>query len=114
MFWEFDLGHSSLSSKFHGDVGFADVYCSEFSVQLSVFVDDWGNVFSLEVVDEVFIGIGGFFSNVFLGEEVGMGWGSGCFSLYNLICSVVIWSSVCVVLDIDCSFGPVYYRVDFL
>ena len=32
-------------------------------------------VFSLEVVDEVFIGVDGFFSDILLGEEVGMGWG---------------------------------------
>ena len=60
-------------------------------------------VFSLEVVDEVFIGVDGFFSDILLGEEVGMGWGSGHVSLYYFVFSVVIRGFVCVVRDIDCS-----------
>ena len=43
-----------------------------------------------------------------------MGRGSGCVSLYDLICSIVVRGSVCVVWDVDRSFGPVDFRVDFL
>ena len=68
----------------------------------------------MEVVDEVFIGVDGFFSNVLPGEEVSVGWGGGCFSLYDFICSVVIRGSVCVVWDVDRSFGPVDLGVVFL
>ena len=68
----------------------------------------------MEIVDEVFIGVGGFFPDVFLGEKVGVGQGSGCVSLYDLICSIVVWGSVCVVWDVDRSFSPVDFRVDFL
>ena len=68
----------------------------------------------MEVVDEVFIGVGGFFSDVFLGEEIGMGWGSGCVSWYDFVCSIVVRGFVCVIWDVDCPFGPVDLRVDFL
>ena len=112
-FWEFDLSHSCFSSQLSGYVGFADVYCSEFPIQLLEFVDGGGYVFSLEVVDEVFIGIDGFVSDVLLGEEVGMGWGCGCASLYDLICPIVVWGSVCVVWDIDCPLCPVDCGVNF-
>ena len=111
--WEFDFHHSRFSGKFCGDGGFADSYCSESSIQLSEFVDGWGYVFSLEVVDEVFIGVNGFFSDVLLGEEVGVGWSGGCFSLYDVILLFVIGGSVCVVWNIDYSFNPVDCRVDF-
>ena len=33
----------------------------------------------MEIVDEVFISVDGFFSDVLLGEEVGVGWSGGCF-----------------------------------
>ena len=68
----------------------------------------------MEVVDEVFIGVEGFLSDVLLWEEVGMGWSCSCVSLYNFVCSVVFRGSVCVVWDVDCSFGPVDLGVDFL
>ena len=89
------------------------MYCSEFSIQLPEFVDGWCYVSSLEVVDEIFIGIDGFFSDVLLVEEVGMGWSSGCVSLYNFILSIVVWGPVCVVWDVDRSFSPVDFGVDF-
>ena len=89
------------------------MYCSEFSIQLFKFVDGWCYVFSLEVVDEVFIRVGGFVSDILLGEEVGMGWGSGCVSLYNLIFSIVVRGSIHVVWDVDHSFGPVDFGIDF-
>ena len=111
--WEFDFHHSHFSGKFCGDGGFADSFCSESSIQLSEFVGGWCCVFSLEVVDEVFIGINGFFSDVLLGEEFRMGWGGGCVSLYNLVLLIVVWGSVSVVWDVDHPFGPVYFRVDF-
>ena len=41
-----------------------------------------------------------------------MGWGSGCVSLYNLVLLNVVQGSVCAVLDVDHSFGPVDYGVD--
>ena len=88
------------------------MYCSEFSIQLLEFVDGWCYVFALEIVDEVFIGIEGFFSDVFFGEEVGMGWSGGCFSLYNLVLLIVIRGFVCVVWDLDCLLGPVDSGVD--
>ena len=68
----------------------------------------------MEVVDEVFVGVDGSFPNILLGNEVGMGWGSGRISLYDPISSIVVWGSVCVIWDVDCSFGPVDFRVDFL
>ena len=43
-----------------------------------------------------------------------MGWGGGCVSLYDFICSVVIWGSICVIWDVDRSFGPIDLGVDFL
>ena len=67
----------------------------------------------MEVVDEVFISIGGFFPDVFLGEEVGVGWGGGCVSLYNFVCLIVVWGSVGVIWDVDCSSSPVDLGVDF-
>ena len=67
----------------------------------------------MKVVDEVFIGVEGFFPNIFFGKEVGVGWGGGCVSLYDFVGSVVVWGSVCVVWDVDRSFGPVDFRVDF-
>ena len=67
----------------------------------------------MEVVDEVFISIGGFFPDVPLGKEVGVGRGGGCISLYDLVCSIVVWGSICVVWDVDCSFSPIYLGVDF-
>ena len=67
----------------------------------------------MEVVDEVFIGVDGFFSDVLLGEEVGVGWGGGCVSLYDFVCLVVVWGSIRVVWDVDCSFSPIYFGVDF-
>ena len=48
----------------------------------------------MEVVDEVFVGVEGFFSDILLREEVGMGRGSGCVSLYDFVCSVVVRGSV--------------------
>ena len=80
---------------------------------LSEFVGDWVYTFSLEKIDEVFIRVGGFFPDVFLWEEVGMCRVDGCFSLYNLVFSIVVRGSVCVVQDINCSSCPVNYRVDF-
>ena len=112
-FWEFDLCHSCFSSKFSGNGGSADLYCSEISIQLFEFVDGWCCVFSLEVVDEVFISVDGFFSDVLLGKEVGMGWGGGHVSLYYFVLLIVVQGPVCVVWDVDCPFSPVDYRVDF-
>ena len=111
-FWEFDFHHTCLSSKFSGNGGFADLYCGEFSIQLLEFVDGGCYVFSLEVVNEVFISIDRFFSDILLWEEVGMCWGSGCISLYNLVFSIVVQGSVCVIWDVDHSFGPVDCGVD--
>ena len=68
----------------------------------------------MEVVDEVFIGVDGFFSMVFFGEEVGMGWGGGCVSLYDFVGSIVVRGSVHVIWDVDRSFGPIDLGVDFL
>ena len=68
----------------------------------------------MEVVDEVFVGIGRFFPDVLPGEEVGVGWGSGCVSLYDPVCLVVVWGSVHVVWYVDHLFGPVDFEVDFL
>ena len=113
-FWEFDLCHSCFPGKFCGDGGFVNRYCGEFSTQLLEFVGGWCYAFSLEVVDEVFIGIGGFFPDVFFRKEVGVGWGCGRVSLHDLVCSIVVQGSVCVVWDVDHSFGPVDIRVDFL
>ena len=68
----------------------------------------------MEVVDEVFIRVDGLFPDVFFGKEVGVGRGGGCVFLYYFVCPVVVWGSVCVVRDIDRSFGPVDCRVYFL
>ena len=111
-FWEFDLCHSCFSSKFSGNGGLADLYCSEVSIQHFEFVDGQCCVFSVEVIDEVFIGIGGFFPDILLWEEVGMGWGCGHISLYNLIFLIVVWGSACVVWDVDCLFSPVDHGVN--
>ena len=113
-FWEFDLRHSSLSGEFCGDGGFVYRYCSEFSIQLLEFVNGWCYVLSVKVVDEVFVGVERFLPDVLLQEEVGMGRSCGCVSLYDFICSVVIRGSVCVIWDIDRSFGPIDLGVDFL
>ena len=51
----------------------------------------------MEIVDEVFIGVGGFFPDVLFWEEVGVGWGGGCIPLYNFVCSIVVQGSICVV-----------------
>ena len=67
----------------------------------------------MEVVDEIFIGIDGFLSNIFPGEEVSVCWGGGCVSLYDFICLVVVRGSVCVIWDVDCLFSPVDLGVDF-
>ena len=67
----------------------------------------------MEVVDEVFIGVGGFFPDILLWEEVGMGQGGGCISLYDFVCSIVVRGSVCVIWDINRSFGPIDLGVDF-
>ena len=61
----------------------------------------------MEVVDEVFVRVEGFFSDILLWEEVGVGWGCVCVSLYDFVCSVVVRGSVCVVWDVDCLFGPI-------
>ena len=68
----------------------------------------------MEEVDEVFIGVEGFFPNVLLWEEVGMGRCCGRVSLYDFVRSVVFWGSVCVIGDVDRSFGPIDLGVDFL
>ena len=68
----------------------------------------------MEEVDEVFVGVEGFFSNILLREEVGVGRGCGCVSLYDFVRSIVVWGFVCVVWDVDRSFGPVDLGVDFL
>ena len=112
--WEFDLGHSCFPSEFCGNGGFVNRYCREFSIQRFEFVDGWCYVFSMEVVDGIFINVGGFFPDIFFGKEVGVGRGGGCIPLYYFICSIVVWGSVCVVWDVDRSFGPVDFRVDFL
>ena len=112
-FWEFDFCHSCFSSKFGGYGGFADLHCSEFSIQFLEFVDGWCYVFFLKVVDEIFISINGFFSDILPGEKIGMGWGGGCVSLYNLVFSIVVQGSIHVVWDVDCLFGPIYFGVDF-
>ena len=67
----------------------------------------------MEVVDEVFISVEGFFSDILFWEEVGVGRGCGCVSLYDFIRSVVVRGSVCVIWDVDRPFGPVDLGVDF-
>ena len=67
----------------------------------------------MEVVDEVLVGVKGFLPDILLWEEVGVGWGSGCVSLYDLICSIVFRGSICVIWDVDRSFGPIDLGVDF-
>ena len=42
-----------------------------------------------------------------------MGQGSGCVSLYDFVRSILVWGSVCVVWDVDRSFGPIDLGVDF-
>ena len=68
----------------------------------------------MEVIDEVFVGVEGFFPSIFFGEKVGMGRGGGCVSLYDFVRSVVVRGSVCVIWDVDRSFGPIDLGVDFL
>ena len=67
----------------------------------------------MEVVDEGFVRVQGFFPDVFFRKEVGVGWSCGCVSLYNFIRPIVVWGSVCVVWDVDRSFGPIDLGVDF-
>ena len=67
----------------------------------------------MEVVDEVFVGVEGFLPDILFREEVGVGWSCGCVSLYDFVCSVVVRGSVCVIWDVDHSFGPVDLGVDF-
>ena len=67
----------------------------------------------MKVVDEVFIGIGGFFPDILLGKEVGMGQGGGCISLYDLIRLIVVRGSICVVWDVNRSFSPIDLGIDF-
>ena len=67
----------------------------------------------MEVVDEVFIGVHGFFPDVFFWKEVGVGQGCGCVPLYDFVCSIVVWGSVCVVWDVDRLFSPIDLGVDF-
>ena len=43
-----------------------------------------------------------------------MSWGCGCVPLYDFIGLIVVWGSVCVIWDVDCSFGPIDLGVDFL
>ena len=68
----------------------------------------------MEVVDEAFIRVEGFFPDILFREEVGVGWGCGCVSLYDFVHSVVVWGSVCVIWDVDRSLGPIDLGVDFL
>ena len=68
----------------------------------------------MEVVDEVFIGVEGFFPDILLWEGVGVGRGGGCVSLYNFVRSVVVWGSVCVIWDVDRSLSPIDLGVDSL
>ena len=68
----------------------------------------------MEVIDEVFIRVEGFFPSIFFGEKVGVGQGCGCISLYNFVRSVVVWGSVCVIWDVDRSLGPIDLGVDFV
>ena len=42
-----------------------------------------------------------------------MGQGGGRVSLYDFVCSIVVWGPVCVVWDVDCLLGPVDLGVDF-
>ena len=67
----------------------------------------------MEVIDEVFVGVEGFFPNIFLWEEVGVGRGCSCVSLYDFVCSVVVRGSVRVIWNVDCSFGPIDLGIDF-
>ena len=67
----------------------------------------------MEVVDEVFVGVEGFLSDILFWEEVGVGWGRGCVSLYDLVCSIVFRGSICVIWDVDRSFGPIDLGIDF-
>ena len=68
----------------------------------------------MEVVDEVFVGVEGFLPDVLLREEVGVGWGCGCVPLYDFVCSIVFRGSICVIWDVDRSFGPIDLGIDFL
>ena len=79
--------------------------CSEFSFNFLEFVDDHGYALSLEKVDKVFVRVDGFLPNKFFGEEISMGWDSGCFSLNSFILSVVVKGSVCVVQDVTVCFA---------
>ena len=110
----FLFGDPCFPGEFCGNGGFVYRYCSEFPIQLPEFVDGWCYAFPLKVVDEVFIGIDRFFSNVLLWKEVGVGWGCGRISLHNFIHLVVVQGSVGVIWDVDHSFGPVDFGVDFL
>ena len=67
----------------------------------------------MEVVDEVFVRVEGFFSDILLWEELSVGRGSSCVSLYDFVSSIVVQGSVCVVWDVDRSFGPIDLGIDF-
>ena len=67
----------------------------------------------MKVVDEVFVGVEGFFPDILFWEEVGVGRGCGCVSLYDFVRSVVVWGSVCVIWDVDHSLGPIDLGIDF-
>ena len=67
----------------------------------------------MEVIDKVFVGVEGFLPSIFLGEKVGVGRGGGCVSLYDFVSSIVVRGSVCVVWDVDRSFGLIDLGIDF-
>ena len=86
---------------------------SKFSFNFLEFVDGQGYALSLEEADKVLVRVDRFFPNEFFGEKVGMGWGSGHFSLHNFVLSVVVRGSVHVVWNIDGALCPVNHGVDF-
>ena len=67
----------------------------------------------MEVVDEVFVRVEGFLPDILLREEVGMGWSCGCVSLYDFVRSIVFRGFICVIWDVDRSFGPIDLGIDF-
>ena len=68
----------------------------------------------MEKVDKVFIRVDGFLPDELSGKKIGIGWGSGCSTLHNLIHSIAVRGSVHVVWDSDHAFGPVNQGVHFL